>query len=547
MQDWVKELTDKYSSAIAVAFVLHLNVFDYVEPGGGTIRNYLCQLLSDRKIIAIYNRAEGITFALPSQRQSFIDINRLQPDPITGEVELPKAPSQALPLLEQLLKYKVSDGKASAVIIEYAESLVPAADMAMMMPADRDCLVMMERWGRDPDITAAGNPVILITANLGDLHEAVRTASSKYECIRVPMPRAETRLEYIEMQKKANDTLKWEIDPGSVARSTAGLSLINIEDIFLRARQEGKITWALITERKKEIMRSEFGEVLEMVEPQYGFEAVGGLEHVKEFFRKSIVEPMRKGNYGRVPMGVLMTGPAGTGKTIMAFAVAKESGINMAILNPAKIFSKWVGESERNLDRALEAIDSLSPVLVFTDEIDQAMQRGEAGDSGVSNRVFKRLLEFMSDTAHRGRVVMLAATNRPDLLDAALKRPGRFDTKIPFLVPDGDSRLDILAVMAKKYGLPLGMAGKAAGDFQEELKARTEGWTGAEIEKVAIKAKALVEDRKIKPQVAILEALKLVRARTANIEEMSRLAIADCDDLEFIPEKYRTKEGARSA
>jgi hypothetical protein len=142
-----------------------------------------------------------------------------------------------------------------------------------------------------------------------------------------------------------------------------------------------------------------------------------------------------------------MTGPAGTGKTAMAEAVAKEAGINCVILNPARIFGKYVGDTERNLDRALYAILAMAPVLVFIDEIDQSVSRGASGDSGVSNRFFKRLMEFMSDTSHRGKVVFLAASNRPDLMDPALRRPGRFD-KLVFTAGvtvtdhDGDYRIE---------------------------------------------------------------------------------------------------------
>ncbi|MDD5510801.1 MAG: ATP-binding protein [Dehalococcoidales bacterium] len=539
MPAWFDEWKQKYVSGVAIGFLLHLNISDYVEPGVNLI-SYLSQALSAYKVIAIYNRAKGITFPLETMRKTFIEYTGLQPDPITGDLVIPKSPKEALPVLEKLLRKQIEGGKASVVIIEYAESLVPAADMAMMIPEDRDALVTIESWARDPGIVAAGNPIFLITNNVSDIHQAVRAASSKYEAIRIPIPNIEERKSFVDKQPQFMVGTT-ELSNSDIARATAGLSLVHIEDIFLRAKQEGRLTWELIRERKRDIMKSEFGDVLEMMEPRYGFDAVGGLDNVKEFFYRNVINPVKIGNYGRVPMGVLMTGPAGTGKTIMAEAVAKESGLNMAVLNPAKIFSKWVGESERNLDKALEAVKSLAPIIILIDEIDQQLQRGEAGDSGVSNRVFKRLMEFMSDTGHRGQVVFLAATNRPDLMDAALKRPGRFDAKIPFLVPDQKARLDIFRVMCAKYKVPFKLTGKS-------YSASTEGWTGAEIEKVVIKAKGLMEDRGLKSDKAITEALKLTRARTQNIEMMTRVAIEDCDDLEFIPEKYRnlTKESNKS-
>jgi SpoVK/Ycf46/Vps4 family AAA+-type ATPase len=529
---WQDELKAKYSSAIAHGFILHLNTADLVN--GQTLPKYLGALWAKngKDCVAYYNRANGITVGLPTMEKTFKDKTGYQDDPLQSQPGIPKSPGAALPLLERLL-----ETSNNAVIIDHAETLCPEADMAMTQMEDRNNIVFLRRWGQDATIGARGNVVILITSNLGDIHTSIRAASGRYEAIRIPYPDVDTRGTYIaKLDSDTRWTFKRVVDTKTMTRATAGLALIHIEDIYLRAEQAGLLNWEFISERKREVMKSEFAEVLEMMEPRQGFESVGGLENVKKFFTANIIVPMKAGNYGRVPMGVLLTGPAGTGKTIMAEAVAKESGINMAILNPAKIFSKWVGESERNLEKALEAIISLAPVIVFIDEIDQVLKRGEGGDSGVSNRIFKRLMEFTSDTNHRGRVVFLAATNRPDLMDAALKRPGRFDAKIPFLAPDDTSRAGIFRVMATKYNLPMTEVTNAV---MGEWVDRTDGWTGAEIERLTIKAKALMDDRDISANAAMKVALTLIRNKTQDIEFMTKVAIDDCDDLEWVPEKYR--------
>ena len=438
---WVQELQSKYMAGVAHGFILHFNVADYVVPGA-SMRTYLAKLMAGRKIVAFYNRSDGITFAVPAMRDKFMELLELKKtaNPALAafaasqgnqDQELPKAPSAALPLLARLLRSGKPDDKLAAVIIEHAETIVPSSDVAMMSSEDRTLLVLVEKLGRDPEIMQSGNPVILLTANLTDLHQTIRAASSKFESIRVPLPDQAARLGFIRKYRGENERTAWELTPEQLANATAGLSLIHIEDIFLRAEQEGNLKWDLVRERKQDIIASEFGEVLEVFDPRFGFEMIGGLEHVKKFFQRCVVDPIRKGKLGLIPMGVLMTGPAGTGKTAMAEAVAKELGINCVILNPARIFGKYVGDTERNLDRALYAILAMEPVLVFVDEIDQSVNRGSAGDAGVSNRFFKRLMEFMSDTSHRGKVIFLAATNCPDLMDAALRRPGRFDKKIP--------------------------------------------------------------------------------------------------------------------
>jgi transitional endoplasmic reticulum ATPase len=169
------------------------------------------------------------------------------------------------------------------------------------------------------------------------------------------------------------------------------------------------------------------------------------------------------------------------------------------------------------------------------DEIDQSIRRGrgEGEGSGVSNRVFKRIMEFMSQTRHRGRVVFLAATNRPDLMDAALRRPGRFDKKIPFLIPGEEERKEIFKVMSRKYG------GLTLSHIPEEVINYTKGWTGAEIEAAVIKAVELKEDEGLPFTEALVEAVQRVRPSTADIEMMTRLAIEETNDIDLLPNEYK--------
>jgi len=507
------------------------------------MRTYLAKFLGSREVVCFYNRAEGITFELPSMHEKFMDLLALKKatDPAVAalaavqgnqEQDLPKAPSAALPLLVRLLKMGKPEDKLAAVIIEHAETIVPSAAVAMMSAEDRTLLVLIEQLGRDPEIMHSGNPVILLTSNLTDLHVAIRSASSKFEAIRVPLPDRQARLAFISQYRAEKEKTEWEPTPEQLANATAGLSLIHIEDIFLRAEQEKALTWNLVRERKQDIIASEFGEVLEILEPRFGFEMIGGLEHVKRFFRDSVINPMRTGNLKRMPMGILLTGPAGTGKTAVAEAVAFEAKVMCFILNPAKIYGKYVGDTERNLDRALNAIDASEQAIVFVDEMDQSVRRGESGDSGVSNRIFKRLMEFMSDTGHRGRIVFLAASNRPDLMDAALRRPGRFDKKIPFLIPDADEREAIFKVMALKYGLKL-------ESVPASCVKTTEGWTGAEIELVTVKAVEVMEDQGKSPEDALAYATTVISPSTADIEFMTLLAVRECNDKTLLPPKYQ--------
>jgi transitional endoplasmic reticulum ATPase len=546
---WATQVIELHETAVAQAFILHFNVRDYASPDALIlVPDYLVQLLAKRDVVAIYSRDKGIEFGSDGQKQRALGILGLNQgqdnDPAlaalraTGfasqasEVNLPSDPASALPLLDTLMR---SDSRV-AVIVDGAELIIPAADIATMQPPDRVALATIRRWGNDTQISQSGNMAFLITNNLSNLHPDLRAASAKFEAIEVSLPDQDTRDRFITrwLSERGNSVDLGDLTIQAVANATAGLSILHVEDILLRAESSGKLTQDLIWARKEAIIRSEFGEVLEVIQPRMDFSDIGGLDYIKDFFTRSVIRPIREGRWNRVPMGVLMTGPAGTGKSIMAEAVATEAQVNAVRLRiGGQIASKWQGQGERNLELALSAISGLAPTIVFIDEIDQSLKRGGADSSNQQDsRIFNRLLEFMADTSHRGQIVFLAATNRPDLMDAALRRPGRFDRKIPFLVPDEQERAAIVTVMSQKYcNDPV----KASKGFI----TATEGWTGAELEAVAVKAAELMEDYSLSAIDAMEKAVTKLSPSTADIQLMTLLAIQECNDKDLLPPRYQ--------
>lgn len=565
---WIEKFLNLYRSGIAHSFIVHFNINDYVSAEGLTSSiTYLSKILASR-IVVIYSRDKGITFATESMKKKALEILELgQEQPAQAlspalaalqsigaaapaqEQELPRNPAAALPLLDQLLRYipKRNEELASgqlltgvAVIIENTEFIIPDASLAMMPADDRTALATIARWGRDSEIVNTGNIAILMTGNIASVHSDLRAASNRYEAIEIGLPGTEQRQTFIEqyIDRKEEEGVEIrlvdDLTVSQIANSTAGLSLVQIEDILLRAIREGQLTRSLVWDRKRDIIKGEFGDVLEVIEPRLGFEDIGGLDYVKDFFFRSVIRPIQKGRTERVPMGVLLLGPAGTGKSVFAEAVAKEAGINVLKLNVGgQIASKWQGEGERNIVKALTAISVFSPSIVFIDEIDQVLKRGDgAGGSQQDNRIFQIIMEYMADTSHRGRIIFLAATNRPDLMDAALRRPGRLDKKIPFLVPDEKEREAIFKIAARKH------LGQECEIPQEAIKA-SEGWTGAEIIAAGVKAAELAEDYEMDTCQAIEEAVKRLRPTTADIQLMTLLAVRECEDRDLLPPKYR--------
>ncbi len=556
---WWHDLNQKYLEGQSHIFILHFNIGDYVN-GTDELRDYLPLILGNRDCIAWFDRASGVTFPYKPKQMEEAYIKALGLDPkalaereaIFGS-KFPSEPSAAFSQFEQLLRVKGKNAKGSekccnsVIVLDYAELVAPNADVAQLSPEDRSVLTHLQKWARDPAIKENGHLVLLLVNNLADLNSALRSGASRICALQVPLPNFDARLHYIEQLVEAGKSPEGEpqltmtLAPAEMARLTAGLGRIHIEDIAYAAiHRSVPICRELVKARKREIVQAEFGEFIELIDPELNFADVGGLEHVKEFFRRNIIEPFKDGRWERVPKGVLALGPPGTGKTIMAEALAAEAGINCCILNPAKIFGHFVGDSERNLEKALQCIQSMTPIIVFIDEIDQAFQRssGEA-DGGVSARVFKRLMEFTSDPSHRGKIVFIAASNRPDLLDAALKRPGRFDKKIPFLPPLGNERREILTVMTRRF-VP-GMNGKTPRPEQwpEKFITATKGWTGAELEALMQKSGEILSDKRAKTLHAAVElALKVYRPTTQDINHHSLLAMDEVNDLDLLPQEY---------
>ncbi|MFB6142460.1 MAG: AAA family ATPase, partial [Halorientalis sp.] len=216
--------------------------------------------------------------------------------------------------------------------------------------------------------------------------------------------------------------------------------------------------------------------------PDVSWNDVGGLEDTKERLRETIQWPLE---YGRVfesmdldaAKGVLLYGPPGTGKTLLAKAVANEAQSNFISVKGPELLNKYVGESEKGVREVFEKARSNAPTVVFFDEIDAiAGERGQnMGDSGVGERVVSQLLTELDGIEALEDVVVVATSNRPDLIDSALLRPGRLDRHIHVPVPDEDARRKILEVHTRNKPL--------ADDVDlDELAGRTEGYVGADLE-----------------------------------------------------------------
>lgn len=217
--------------------------------------------------------------------------------------------------------------------------------------------------------------------------------------------------------------------------------------------------------------------------PKVQWSDVGGLESIKKEIREVFIPSEDKKAFERLgvkpPKGLLLYGPPGTGKTLIAKAVANETGSNFICVNGPEIASKWLGETEKAVRQVFKRAKQMAPCIIFFDEIDSiAPKRGGQGSNW--ERVVNQLLTSMDGVEGLNNVMIMAATNRPDIIDPALLRPGRFDKMILIGIPDAESRMKILEVHTKNMPLK--------DVDMKQIAMKTEGYVGADLEALCMEA-----------------------------------------------------------
>jgi SpoVK/Ycf46/Vps4 family AAA+-type ATPase len=585
---WAEDLRRRYLRGEASMFVLHGNVYDVVLCNRKmmALTEFLTDVLlrDSKETIAVYNVATGTRFSKHSDNATAVEDLLVATDK-----------SRIFSAFERLL---IGSTK-TAVIMEYAEAIAPAGDPNFQGESDRAAIVTLHRWSALPEIERGDNVVLLISENLTELAPKL-ISNPKVAVVEVPMPDYATRREAAML----SDTRLTEKDGERYAGITAGLKAIQIASIltpqpaaeedfadreaFITGLLGGgpdaagrahklaaltsnmnrdeikelvaptapipatdaaapspielarKETDRLIAKRKREIIERECFGLVEFVEPSHGFEVVGGMEEVKKDLLV-IAESIREGRTSRVPMGILFTGPMGTGKTFVAEAFAKECGLTTIKLKNFR--SKWVGATEGNLEKILNVIRAIGQVVVIIDEGDRAFGNTDGeGDGGTSSRVIARIKEFMSDTSNRGRILFLVMTNRPDKLDVDLKRAGRLDRKIPFLYVQTPEEVELVArALLKKNKIKTDVDLAA---IREGFSSKLVGYSNADIEAVLLLANedAARESGSDAPVLAShfeRAALDYFPSRDVELlEYMELLAVFESSSRRLLPAKY---------
>jgi transitional endoplasmic reticulum ATPase len=404
--------------------------------------------------------------------------------------------------------------------------------------------------------------VIAATNRPNAIDPALRRPGRFDREIEIGIPDEEGRYDILQIHTRGMP-LEQDIDLKSYAKVTHGFVGADLEMVAKEAAmrslrriipeinlKESKIPIGILNKIKitnqdfddalKEVHPSAMREVL-VQKPNIEWKDIGGLDNVKEELKEAIEWPLKHADLFnkaaiKPPKGILLYGPPGTGKTLLAKAVASTSESNFISIKGPELLSKWVGESEKGIREIFRKARQASPCVIFFDEIDAIAPRRsgyDAGDSHVTERLVSQMLTEIDGLEDLKGVVIIGATNRPDIIDEALLRPGRFDRLLEIPIPDNNTRKQILQIHLKKKPL--------ASDVDiDKLVALTDSFTGAEIESLvnasaiaAVKEHVIAKEQKEmhhdqKTDYNIKDISKINEQKESNLqkEEEEELAIS---------------------
>jgi transitional endoplasmic reticulum ATPase len=401
--------------------------------------------------------------------------------------------------------FKKAEENAPAIIfIDEIDSIAPKREE---VSGEVERRVVAQLLSLMDGMSSRGKVVVIGATNrINAIDPALRRPGRFDREIEIGVPDSEGRLEILQIHTRGMP-LEKDVDLGVIANMSHGFVGADLQAVAkeagIRALRKVLPEIDLSTEnipseilKKIVVTMDDFLSVIKEIEPSalrevfveipdVKWDDIGGLADVKQELQEAVEWPLKyQGLFlysdATPPKGILLYGPPGTGKTLMAKAAAHESEANFISIKGPELLSKWVGESEKGVREVFRKARQAAPCIVFFDEIDAiAPTRGGMGsDSHVTERVISQLLTELDGLEVLSNVIIIAATNRPDIIDAALLRPGRFDRLLYVPPPEKESRIQIFKIHTSKKPL--------AEDVKiETLAAHTEGYTGADIAALA--------------------------------------------------------------
>jgi transitional endoplasmic reticulum ATPase len=410
---------------------------------------------------------------------------------------------------EARMRKMFEDAEKNAPSILFIDELDAIAPKRSEVTGEVERRVVAQLLASMDGLKGRGHIIVIGATNRPDaIDEALRRPGRFDREIEIGIPAREGRIEILQIHTRGMP-LDVDVDLARISDITHGYTGADLEALCRESAmkalrrylpqinlEEKRIPHEVLDQmvvNQKDI-RDGFREVtptamreVYIESPNIPWDAVGGLEGVKDNLREAVEWPLKNPErFARLginpPKGILLHGPPGCGKTLLARVVATESEANFISVRGPEIFSKWVGESEKAIREIFRKARMAAPSIIFFDEFDALVpSRGSAADSRVTERVISQLLTEIDGLLSLQNVVVLAATNRPDIIDPAVLRPGRFDRRVYVPPPDEEARLKILRIKTEK--MPLDETVNL-----ETLARRMDGYSGADIDSVVREA-----------------------------------------------------------
>jgi hypothetical protein len=452
---WAAELAVAYESGAYGQFILYGNVHDRMAVGtrlvslAGYLEN---DLLAGFKVVLSYDLGNGLTIERGGELVGK-----------WGGADLQSLPREPLPALQYISRYLRYLGNLRALGREVQDNVaVILRGIDDIIPADGtgyehgSLTSILREWSSEAPFSDLSFTSLLIADNLNDVEPLVAfgTHSSR---IRIALPDAPALERALTMLRGPHAAaFAPDANPAQIAASLIGVTVSALESLVkMRDHARQAIGAADLTRIKKELVERDSSGLIEFIESQRTLEDYHGQDALKRWLRQDIAL-WQAGDLKALPMGYLLCGPVGTGKTFLVECLAGEAGVPVVKLKNFR--DRWVGSSEGNLEKIFRLVRALGRCMVFIDEADQTLGRRESGsgDSGLSGRLYSMIAQEMADSANRGRVLWILASSRPDLIEVDLKRPGRVDVKVPLLpTSTAAESATLLGALARRYGLQL--------------------------------------------------------------------------------------------
>ncbi len=418
--------------------------------------------------------------------------------PLTGPEIMSKFYGQSEENLREVFK-KAEENAPGIIFIDEIDSIAPSRDE---VTGEVERRIVAQLLALMDGLQARGKVVVIGATNRPNaLDPAIRRPGRFDREIEIGIPDKEDRLDILHIHTRGmplGDDVKLE-EFASITHGYAGADLaalckeaamrslrrilpdldLEVDEIPIEILNKLEVTRQDFLQAFREMEPSTMREVL-IETPNVHWDDIGGLAEAKQELLESVEWPLKYSKLfahmaAKPPKGVLLYGPPGTGKTLLAKAVAAESEANFISVKGPEFLSKWVGESEKAVRETFRKAKQAAPCIVFFDEVDAITPvRGMSADAHVTERVISQMLTEMDGLEELNNVTVIAATNRPDMVDTALLRPGRFDRLIYIGLPDLEARVEILRIHLR--GKPLDEDVNI-----EEFAKETEGYTGADI------------------------------------------------------------------